>query len=369
MNEMHGIIFSYEKKTALRQLIDRRIPGSVPFAGHYRAVDFMLSNMVNAGIQDVGVIMDGKCQSMIDHLGTGKVWDLSRNHGGLRLLPAFAYAEDHASGHFRGKVEALGRVIDYLQDIRQEYVVLSDSDLIINLPLEDVLRQHILSGADMTAVCTSRPGEEEDTYFRLDDSGSIVDTACHVQQGEGYRCLDLFILRTDLLIRLVQECMAHNRYSFRRHILQGMGKTLRLHAYVWDGYARRINSVRSYYERSMELLRPEIRARLFDAQRPILARDRGGPSSYVNPDGVFVNSLMADACRVQGSVRNCVLFDNVIVEAGAQVENCVLFEGTRVGRGAVLRHVIADKNVTIGENQQLMGSPTYPLVLTKDSVV
>ena len=101
MNGMHGIIFSYEKKTGLRELIEQRIHGSIPFGGNYRVVDFMLSNMVNAGVRDVGVIMHGKCQSMLDHLGTGKSWDLSRNHGGLTLLPAFAYAATRAGSGAR----------------------------------------------------------------------------------------------------------------------------------------------------------------------------------------------------------------------------------------------------------------------------
>ena len=109
MKGMHGIIFSYEKKTGLRELIEHRIHGSVPIGGEYRVVDFMLSNMVNAGIQDVGIIMQGKCQSMLDHISNGKSWDLSRKHGGLTLLPAFAYMENRGTvGQFRGKVEALG---------------------------------------------------------------------------------------------------------------------------------------------------------------------------------------------------------------------------------------------------------------------
>lgn len=138
MKGMHGIIFSYGKRTELRELITHRIHGSIPFACDYRVVDFMLSNMVNAGITDVGVIIHGKCQSLLDHLRSGKSWDLSRNHGGLTLLPAFAYNEKRSDGEglFRGKVEALGCVMDYLEHIRQDYVVLSDSDMVINLPLQ-----------------------------------------------------------------------------------------------------------------------------------------------------------------------------------------------------------------------------------------
>ena len=159
MNGMHGIIFSYEKQTQLRELIEHRVHGSIPFAGDYRVVDFALSSMVNAGVRDVGVIMHGKCQSMMDHLRAGKSWDLSRNHGGLTLLPAFAYRErGGGDGSFRGRVEALACVMDYLRGIRQEYVVLSDSDLVANLPLRDVLHAHIETGADVTAVCTPQPG-------------------------------------------------------------------------------------------------------------------------------------------------------------------------------------------------------------------
>ena len=156
MNGMHGIIFSYDKENDLRELIENRVHGSIPFGGDYRIIDFILSSMVNAGVTDVGVIMHGKCQSLLDHLGSGKSWDLSRNFGGLTLLPAFAYNEQHrGDGQFRGRVDALGSVMNYLKSIRQDYVVLSDSDTVINAPLEDVLRRHIDTGADITAVCAN----------------------------------------------------------------------------------------------------------------------------------------------------------------------------------------------------------------------
>ena len=371
MKGMHGIIFSYEKKTGLRELIEHRIHGSIPIGGDYRVVDFMLSNMVNAGIQDVGIIMHGKCQSMLDHLGNGKSWDLSRKRGGLTLLPAFAYTENRGSvGQFRGKVEALGCVLDYLEeDVRQDYVVLSDSDLVINIPLDDVLRDHIASGADMTCVCTSNPGEGGDTYFKLDQTGRIIDTAYALHTPEGYCSLNLYVISKELLIRLVRDCVSHNQYSFSRDILQAMGNKLHFHAYVWDGYAARINSVQGYYERSMELLKSDIRAELFCPQRPIYAKENDASSTYIDPTGECVNSLIADGCDIQGSVRNSIIFRGVKVEKGAQVDGCILFKNTVVKKDAIIKHVIADKYVTINEGRVLTGHEHYPMVLGRGSEV
>ena len=368
---MHGIIFSYEKRTDLRELITHRVHGSIPFACDYRVVDFMLSGMVNAGITDVGVIMHGKCQSMLDHLGSGKSWDLSRNHGGLRLLPAFAYNEKRSDGEstFRGKVEALGCVMDYLEHIRQDYVVLADSDMVINLPLQKVLAEHIRTGADITCVCTEQKGESSNTYVKLDDTGRICDVAFDVNTPSGYRCLNIFVLSKEFLIRTVKDCVAHNRFSFRTHILQGMYQTCNFRVFVWNGYAARINSVAAYYERSMELLDSHVRKELFRPDSPVYAKENDAASTYIDPTGECVNSLIADGCDIQGSVRNCVVFRGVTVEKGASVENSILFKGTTVKSGAMLRCVIADKNVTFNENVTLMGHENYPVVVAKNTEV
>ncbi len=370
MKGMHGIIFSYEKPTGLRELTDHRVHGSVPFAGDYRVVDFMLSNMVNAGVTDVGVIMHGKCQSMLDHLGTGKSWDLSRKNGGLTLLPAFAYAERRESaGQFRGKMEALDCVKEYLEHIRQDYVVLSDSDLVINIPLQEVLQAHMDTGADITAVCTAALGDRGDTYFKLDATGRVVDTVRDIHTPEGYRCLNIFILSKDLLLHLLEDCMAHNEYSFRGSVLQKRGGELDIRAWIWNGYAARIDTLQAYYQRSMELLRPEIRGELFCAERPIFGKENDAPSSYIDPAGGCVNSLVADGCDIQGTVKNCILFRGVQVEPGADVEGCILFKGTVVKRGATLRNVITDKYVTICENETLISRETYPLVIERGATV
>ena len=369
MNGLHGIIFSYEQEPGLRELAERRMPASIPFGGRYRVVDFMLSNLHAAGITDVGVVLHGNYQSLLDHIGNGKTWDMARKYGGLRILPPFADTRAYRSGEFRGKMEALAGVRSYLQGIRQDYVVLSDSDLIINLPLADVFAAHLESGADITAVCTAAPGDGEDTYFQLNGDSAITDTAYGLHTPEGYRCLNIFVLRTELLVQLVTECVSRNGYSLRRSILQEMGDRLNLHGYVYDGYATHINTLQSYYDRSMELLDSTVRGALFCPDRPVYGKENDSPSSYIDPEGGCVNSLVADGCGIQGSVKNCVLFRNVRIEKGAVVENCILFKDTVVKRGAVLRGVITDKYVTVSENVTLMGHERYPIVVTKGATV
>ena len=241
MNGLHGIIFAYEKAPGLRELTEARMPGSVPFGGRYRVVDFMLSNMAGAGITDVGVVLHGNYQSLLDHIGSGKTWDMARKNGGLKLLPPFADARKFGVEEFRGKMEALSGVRSYLHEIRQKYVVLSDSDLIINLPLQKVLDAHIESGADITCVCTeSGQFVENATYFTVNEAGRITETRCAPHKASGCRSLEIYLLRRDLLISLVDECAAQDKYSFRSDVLGGMGDQLDLRAFLWDGFAAQL---------------------------------------------------------------------------------------------------------------------------------
>lgn len=202
MNGMHGIIFSYEKRNDLRELGEIRSASSIPFGGRYRAVDFALSNLVNAGVTDVGVVLHGHYQSLLDHLGTGKDWDLSRKRGGLKILPPFAYKQHWGEAAvFRGKMEALAGVRSYLEEIRRDYVVLMDGDLVVNLPLSDIYDQHIKSGADITVVCGNDSFETENgTYFELDGTGRVTDVLYHLHRPRGYRGLEVYILSTRLLL-------------------------------------------------------------------------------------------------------------------------------------------------------------------------
>ena len=370
MNGLHGIIFSYESRNDLKELVSSRSAASVPFGGRYRMVDFALSNLVNAGVTDVGVVLHGRYQSMIDHLGSGKVWDLSRKRGGLKILPPFNYQKEWGVMPFRGKIEALAGVRTYLDEIRQDYVVLMEGDLVVNLPLAEIQAEHVKSGADITVVCGNDSFATADgSYFEVDQDGRVTEVLYNMNTPRGYRGLEVYILSTKLLKELVDECYAKDQYSWRRDVLRAKKDTLKLNSYIWGGFAAQVRSVQEYYDRSMQLLDPKIRKELFTPARPILAKGADKSSTYVGPDGRCVNSMVAEGCYIEGVVENSILFPGVVVEKGAVVRNCVLFKETVVGKNAQLSYIIADKNVVVQENRTLMGHATYPIVVAKGSVV
>lgn len=372
MKGLHGIIFSYAKHNELQELTKHRVPASVPFAGRYRIIDFVLSSMVNAGITDVGVVLDGNYQSLLDHLGSGKDWDLSRMHGGLRLLPPFSHESSARGGReFAGKMEALASVRSYLEEIRQSHVVLADSDLVINIPLQDVYQAHLDSGADITAVCTSSlDGPPDAAYYKLDEKGRVTETLYNINNPAGcHRSLEIYILSKELLLNLVDECMSHDQVSFRSAVLQAKSNELNIQSFVWDGYAAQIRTLKGYYMRSMELLDSSIRLEVFNPQRPVHTKERNEASTYIDPAGTCCNCLVADGCTIEGTVENSIVFRGVSVAKGAEVKNCILMQDVTVSRDAVLQHVIADKNVEVLDSHTLISSDSYPVVVAKNGKV
>ena len=371
MNDLHGILFAYRSDSKLGELTRPRNTCSLPFGGRYRLIDFMLSNYVNAGITDVGVIVHESYQSLLDHLGSGKDWDLSRKHGGLRILPPFGYSAGKREGAYRGRMDALAGVRSYLQNIRQDYVVLAGGDLAVNLPLNDIFEAHMRNDADITAVCTSRPlgSPKNCDYFTIGAGGRITDVSVHPPIAQGCESLEVYVLSKELLLSLVDHCAAHNIPSFSTGVLQGMVGQLKICPYVFDGYAARLQSVAGYFARSMDLLDPAVRADLFAPERPVRTKDRSDPSTYYGPEAKSINSLVADGCIIEGEVENSILFRGVRVEKGAKVSGCVLMQGTTIQAGAVLKYAITDKNVRVNPGRMLMGHNTYPLSIAKNEIV
>ncbi len=369
MSGIHGIVFAYQKRTNLQELVSVRASASVPFGGRYRAIDFAISNLVNAGAKDVGVLVQGKYQSLLDHIGTGKDYDLSKKRGGLRILPPFSVQND-MTDTYRGKMEALGSIRSYIADSRADHFVLLDGDLVTNLPLKAVVQSHIDSGADITVVCGDDSFYvDRGTYYQTDEHGRVTDILFNVHTPKGRRGLEVFVIAKKLLLELIDDCVSHDKYSLRKDVLQPRKDSLVIKTYIWRGFAAQVRSVKEYFDRSMQLLNPEISGELFTKERPIRAKSADKSSAFIAPGGSVHNSIIADGCKIEGIVENSILFPGVTVEKGAVVRSSVLFKETFIGEKSEAAFIIADKRVELSPGSTIIGSVNYPIVIAKESKV
>lgn len=368
MPDMHGIVYAYHSSPALGELVTHRTSASLPFCSRYRLIDFALSSMTNAGVRDVGVIMQRDYQSLLDHLGSGKDWDMSRSSGGLRLLPPFGMY-DSRIGEYRGCMEALAAERSYIRDIKQNTVVLYRGDIVANLDLRAAYEAHRASGCEVTAVCAERPfvGSGERIRFVPDSADSARRMLFPGTEESGALCsAEIYLIQKRLLLSLIDWCRSNGRLHFHRdaltHYLESGAK---IGLYIHRGYMARICSAGDYYRANMDMLDRMKRAELFPTQRPIYTRVRSSVSTYYGENASARNSLVADGCYIEGSIENCVLCRSVHVKKGSVLKNCVLMQDTVIGEGAKLQYVVTDKYTTCADGVRLSGSDGLPFIVPR----
>ncbi len=366
MINLHGLILADRSSRDLRELVMVRTSSSLPFAGRYRLIDFALSNLQNAGVRDVGVVMQRNYSSLLDHMGSGKEWDMSRKRGGLKLLPPFT-----GSGEYEGIVDALENVRGYIEDIKQDYVALMRGSLAASIDLGDVMYKHVKSGAEVTAVCSTYTPEGEHHRFVVGEDGFAKEILLRrTGPGEGVATLEVYIMSKKVLLGIIDRCDTALNHKFHRDGLGGLlvegGK---INVYMFNDYVANITSVNGYYQASMDMLDHEKRHELFPEARPVRTKGRSDVSTYYGDQAVNKNSLVADGCIIEGTLENCVIFRGVHIGAGAVLKNCIIMQDTYVSDGAQLSYVISDKDAVISKDVTLSGSPKLPLVLPKGSKV
>lgn len=371
MGNVLGLVFANMHDTTLGDMTKNRTMGSVMFGGRYRLIDFPLSNMVNSGISEVGVITKSNYQSLLDHLGSAREWDLARKKGGLYILPPFGNVE---STLYRGRIEALYGAMSFIKHSRAKYVILSDCDVVTNIDYKPIVAAHIESGADITAVAHTGVYSSDDiktsTVFNVDVDKNVTSVLINPDiSGTCTTSLNVFVMSMDFLIETVNDAMARGNVSFERNILQEKCRELKIKIYEYDNYFSKLNSPESYFKSNMALLEPENARKLFVPKRSIYTKVSDNAPVKYDLDSKVSNSLVADGCIIEGEVENSVLFRGVKVGKGAKVKNCILMQGTVVGDNAELNYLITDKNVSICENHILTSSPQYPMYVGKGASV
>ncbi len=372
MTNVLGILFANTHDGAVPELAAKRTIASIPFGGRFRMVDFLLSGMSNSGMSKVGIITRSNYQSLLDHIGSARPWDLARTDGGLTLLAPFGRNND--SGLFKGKLDALSSCLSYIRHTGCEYVVLSDCDLVINPDFTHLLDVHIEAGADITAVCHTDTYSEDETRdascFKVGPSGRVEAVSVNrAMAGKRTMDLNIYVMKTSLLISLVEDLVSLGKFSFSVDVLQGKCAELNIHAYEFSGFYRRICDLESYYHANMALLDPENLSKLILRERPVYTKDRADAPAKYGFDSSVTNSMVANGCVIEGVVENSILFRGVKVEKEAMVKNSILMQDTVVGSGAKVENIVTDKNVVIGDGISVVSAESCPLYIAKDRVV
>ena len=375
MNDVMGIVYTSKDDLTLRELTSQRAVAAIPVAGRYRIIDFTLSSLVNSNIRNVGIIAQKNYHSLMDHLGSGKDWDLHTRNNGLFILPPFLTREN--GGEYNGVLDALRANFDYLRRSRQEYVILTNSDNIMNTSIEPMIQQHIRTGADITLMYKkvtpeitefSSSSRNNHCYLNIDDNNVVTDIEINPNAATYDNLyLNVMMIKRTMLIYMVDQVISHGSHDLYADVLRPAinSGALKIKAYEEKGYYRRIETIRGYFNFNMDLLKPGVRKELFNGN-PVYTKTRDSIPTIYRNNAKVTNSLVADGCVIDGEVENCVLFRGVTIGKGARLKNCVIMQDGYIEEDVELENVIFDKAVTIRSRGRLIGQKQYPIVIGKN---
>lgn len=367
-----GIIFSNIHDRNIPELTRTRTVASVPFLCRYRLIDFALSNMVNSDIWNIGVITHSNYHSLMDHIGSGKDFDLARRSGGVKILPPYITAFGSKGKLYNTRLEALIGVYPHISSIKEKLVVMSDCDTVCNIDIRELLTEHVSAGADITIAVSGNGryiGGSNATLYRTDCGGVVTD----ILEGSAAEFpdtspgLNIMVMSSELLSYLVADAATHGYTSFTKDILQRGISRYNIRVCRMAGYSASIGSLGDYFSASMELIRDKsARDELFSvSDRPIYTKRRNSPPTVHSNDSKVCRSLIADGCIIRGTVENSILFRGVIVGENAVVRNSIVMQDTIIGDNSSLNYVICDKNTVIRDGRTLSGCEGTPFCIPK----
>lgn len=366
-NDVLGFVFAGTLDDKIPELAASRTTASIPIGGKYRLIDFVLSNMSNSGINNVGIVAKSNFLSLMDHVGSGSAYDLSKRRSHLTILPPYG-GKDLAN-----IVETIYNMHGYVENSREEYVMISPGNIVTNFDYTDLFEFHSKCNADITLVYkkgTVPSGYDRPITIDVDNNGKVSQMFIKpgISDEEVNQVYGSVLIRKSLLMEEIRTALSLNQLDIKRILQNAVGK-YRVYGYENKGYCAAISSINDYFEFNMDLMKKEVRDELFNPKRPIYTKVRDDAPSRYGLTSSVKNSIIAQGCVINGEVENCVISKGVYVGEGAKLSNCIVMQDTKIGCDTNLNYVIIDKDVAIKDGRSLMGFDSYPIYIAKKSVV
>lgn len=374
LKNVFGLIYCSEQNINLIELTAKRAIGALPIGGRYRAIDFVLSNLVNSGVRNVGVVAQRNYHSLMDHLGSGKEWDLSRKIDGLFMLPPYDTTEN--SGAYRGMCDAVKNAMSYIRRSSQQYCLVTGAHNIYNTTYNDMFRKHIENNADITILFnTNRTLDDcaqsySDVRLFMNENGRVTDMEVNSMMPiSSNECMDAYIIRKDLLEYLVEDAVSRGKYHWTSEVLLPNINRLKIYGHAHAGYVGRMHSVASYFHINKDLLNIDVQRELFHTGHQIYTKIKDEVPAKYGPESSVKNSLVANGCVIEGTVENSVLFRGVYVGKGATIKDSVIMQDSEIYQNCWLENAILDKQVHVRSGRKLIGDQAYPVIIKKGAMV
>ena len=364
MKDCLGIINLDENEEKILELTSHRLLGALPIAGRFRVIDFVLSNMTNSGIENIGIFTKNKSRSLIDHLTNGRPWDLNRKKDGLRVFNFGDFNPQYDDVH-----NFLDN-IDFFEKSRREYILISPSYMLCNIDYNDLLKYHKKSGNDVTIVYKTIKHAEDKfvdcQVLNLDENSRVIG----VGQNIGLKSttnisMEMYILKTDLFIDIVYKSIKNGMYRKVKDYINGNINNLKVGGFEFTGYLACINSIESYFQANSDFLNEKVNKELFYGNAPIYTKPKDECATQYTENSNVVNSIIANGSYIEGTVKNCVIGRKVYIGKNSVLENCVILQNSVIGDNVSMNYVITDKGTVIRDEEEVKGLMNNPVVIPK----
>jgi glucose-1-phosphate adenylyltransferase len=365
-----GIILAGGPNDRLGLLAQKRAPSAMPIGGCYRAIDFSLSNMSNSGISKVAVITQYNSRSLHDHLSSSKWWNLGRKQGGLFVFSP--YLTSNNSYWFKGTADSIFQNMTYLMKSNEPYVVIAHGDGIYKMDFSEIIKQHINTGADITIGYKRINDTELQKYgiLEVDGEGNIMEfEEKPIDPSSNTASMGIYVIQRTLLIKLLETISSEGRSDFVRDVIMRYRKKLKMMGYEYFGYWKAVNSIRNYFDTNMDFLDRNLQS-LFTKEYPYInTKPKDEPPAKYNYSATAKNVIAGSGSIINGEVMDSVLFRRVFLSENSSVQNSIIMEGSYIGSNCTVKYAIIDKEVTISNNSEIIGTYDEPKLVTKGAVM